>query len=84
MGLTPVTKIAIDIVDYIKTLGSNKEEISTRELCHHFRNLKINDLTPVLELLVNYGYLEPKEKENKAGRPSNVYLINPSIFKEEN
>ena len=84
MGLTSVTKIAIDIVDYIKTLGSNKEEISTGELCRHFRNLKINDLTPVLELLVNYGYLEPKEKETKAGRPSNIYLINPSIFKEEN
>ena len=28
--------------------------------------------------------LEPKEKETKAGRPSNIYLINPSIFKEEN
>lgn len=82
MGIDGETKLAIDIVNYLKTLGETKTEITSRELSIAFRQYKIDRLLPVLELLINYGYLEQKENENKRGRPSNIYLINPQIFKE--
>jgi hypothetical protein len=43
---------------------------------------RVDDLNPAFEVLTERGYLAPGSREERPGRPSRLYLVNPSLTKE--
>ena len=79
MGSDPVTGAARDVCDWI--LRRQDTSFSKRDVhqAHRSRFKQAKDVDPVLELLVEYGYIRPqREPAAGAGRkPSPTYEVNP-------
>ena len=63
---------------------SGKKEFTRREAMRFCRGLeKVDQIVPVLDKLVEYGYLALKEMSQKTGKgrpPSQTYLVNPWVY----
>ena len=59
----------------------------TRRDCHryhHSRFRKVEELDPVLKVLVDTDWIRERESEGRQGRPSRVFDVNPAANKKCN
>lgn len=79
MGIDPINKQAEYILTNIKKNGFY--EFSKRDILRASRSFKtVESLTPVLNRLVEYGYIQVKQTNKK----TESYLSNPIIFNQNN
>jgi hypothetical protein len=60
---------------------NGKPEIHLRDMfrSHQSRFGEMATMMPAIALLQDHGYIRPKDKEKKPGRPSGVYEVNPEL-----
>ncbi len=87
MGSDPVIEGARIVVEWLK----RREETSfTRREAHQkhrARFKKLKDLIPVLDLLIDHGYIRPQPEKSATGKgrpPSPTYDVNPDWHRSEN
>ena len=79
MGIDPINKQAEYVLTNIKKNGFY--EFSKRDILRASRSFKtVESLTPVLNRLVEYGYIQVKQTNKK----TESYLSNPIIFNQNN
>ncbi len=79
MGIDPINKQAEYVLSNIKKNGFY--EFSKRDILRASRSFKtVESLTPVLNRLVEYGYIQVKQTNKKI----ESYLSNPIIFNQNN
>lgn len=79
MGIDPINKQAEYVLANIKKNGFY--EFSKRDILRASRSFKtVESLTPVLNRLVEYGYIQVKQTNKK----TESYLSNPIIFNQNN
>lgn len=79
MGIDPINKQAEYVLSNIKKNGFY--EFSKRDILRASRSFKtVESLTPVLNRLVEYGYIQVKQTNKK----TESYLSNPIIFNQNN
>lgn len=79
MGIDPINKQAEYVLANIKKNGFY--EFSKRDILRASRSFKnVDSLTPVLNRLVEYGYIQVKQTNKK----TESYLSNPIIFNQNN
>lgn len=62
--------------------SDRKDVVTASEIYQAIRGRfpKMEQVRPGIAVLVDRGALVPREKERRAGRPSDVYDVNPAIF----
>lgn len=83
MGLDPEIEGARKVLEWIRR---KKEPFFTGRDCHHalcHTFAKKSDLDPILDLLMDRGYIRKGESEKspKGGRPSEMWEVNPAALK---
>lgn len=79
MGIDPINKQAEYVLTNIKKNGFY--EFSKRDILRASRSFKnVDSLTPVLNRLIEYGYIQVKQTNKK----TESYLSNPIIFNQNN
>ena len=63
---------------------NSQSEIHLRDMFryHQSRFGEMATMMPAIVLLQDHGYIRPKEKEQKPGRPAGIYEVNPELFGE--
>ncbi len=85
MGADITVKQSKYVLNAIKNTGL--AEFNNRDimrLCRSFK--KVDDLRPVLDHLVDYGYIAVKDAGTYSGKgrpPAQTYIVNPCIYENE-
>ena len=86
MGADPVISQSRRVIEAVRENGLiefNRRDIM--RICRTFR--KAEDVQPVLNRLLDYGYIAEKAQEKPSGKgrpPAQVYMVNPYVFEAEN
>ncbi|MFY9253450.1 MAG: hypothetical protein WAO83_08345, partial [Fuerstiella sp.] len=56
-------------------------EITRRDVMRIDRTIAVADAQVAIDLMVEHGYLVPRQAEKRRGRPSDRYAVNPAVFK---
>lgn len=84
MQIDPAIHAAKRIIKWIKR--NEKKAFTKTEVFNAMKNSnkniqKASDFSEPLEILNQHGYLRLIEPEQKTGRPSEVYQVNPDVFR---
>jgi hypothetical protein len=84
MQRDPVIEDAQRMLRWLHRQGSSNFNVRACFCAHqaHFR--KVDGMSPALHLLEQHGYIRLAPKHKAAGRPSEIYLVNPKFTDSEN
>lgn len=79
MGHNPAIVTAKKVARQIISEGLT--EITRRDVMRIDRTIAVADAQVAIDLMVEHGYLVPRQAEKRRGRPSDRYAVNPAVFK---
>lgn len=79
MVANPGMETALKVVR--KITAENLSELSRRDVMRFDRTIDVEEAKIAIELMVDHGYLIAQHTEQRRGRPSDRYDVNPAVFR---
>ena len=79
MGSNPAMETGLKVVR--KITAENLSELSRRDVMRFDRTIDVEEAKTAIDLMIDHGYLIAQHTENRRGRPSDRYDVNPAVFR---